>query len=768
MIARLLDRLSGFSADHPKSVLVLVLIVTLAFASLLPRITVDTDPKHMLPVTSPVRQYNDQVEKDFALHADVIVLGIVNEGGIANRATLSRIIELTRAIQALPGVISRDVTSLSTIDNVLSEKGELIIRPALERVPESPAELEAFRKALLENPLFVNRIVSADETTTAVYVPIDPKSNGKQIADAIRSLLPRDPGQDRFYIAGDPVARDTFGTEMFRQMALFSPVAGMIMCLLLWLMFRSAALVAANMAVTMVSIVWSMGLLIGLGYPVHIMSSMSPIFLMAIATDSVHIFNEFAFRFPETKSKRQAILETMSAVGGPVFYSDVTTAAGFASLATAPIIPVKIFGLVIAFGTLVILLLSFTLVPAILALLPERSIPRASAGAKGEGPAGLVRFGAFCVRHGKSIAVMGTVLLAVAGVGLALLRVNNNMVHWFKPNSEVRTADRVMNAHLGGTSLGYLVVQGRAEDAIKDPAMLRGIENLQRELEKDPRVGKTFSVADYVKRINRVLHGDAPAFDRVPDTAGEVGQYLFLFGTSAKPSDLDNVVDYPFQRANVQVQLKSWDAGVMRDVIRRTQAYLAAHPLPGDAAVQPAGTAYFNLVWNDEVLWGMLASFSVGLVLVLVLLTLQMRSLLWGLLAFLPLLFTIALIYGVVGLIGKDFDMPVAVLSTLSLGLAVDFAIHFVARFRERYRQKPDLDQALIWTAARPGRGIFLNAILFAAGFAVMVFADLTPYITVGVFMAAIMLLSALASVMLLPGLVRLFQPVLFKKGGAP
>lgn len=765
MTSRPLERLTAFSVDHPRLVIGLTVLLTLAFAVQLRKITVDTDPKHMLPVTSPVRQYNDQVEKDFALHADVIVLGIVNERGIANRTTLSRITEITRAIQALPGVISRDVTSLSTIDNVLFENGALVVRPALERVPESPADLEAFRKALLENPLFVNRVVSADATATAIYAPIDPKANGKRIADAIRSLLPRDPGQDRFYLAGDPVARDTFGTEMFRQMAFFSPVAGMVMCLVLWLMFRSAALVAANMAVAMVSIVWSMGLLIGLGYPVHIMSSMSPVFLMAIATDSVHIFNEFAFRFPESKDKRLAVLGTMAAVGGPVFYSDVTTAAGFASLATAPIVPVKIFGLVIAFGTLVILLLSFTLVPAILALLREDRIPRVTASPKGGETAGLVRLGAFCVRHAKAIAVGGAVLLAVSGAGLARLRINNNMVHWFKPGSEVRTADRVMNAHLGGTSLGYLVVQGRAEDAIKDPAMLRGIEGLQRELEKDPRVGKTFSVADYVKRINRVLHGDAPVFDRVPDTAGEVGQYLFLFGTSAKPSDLDNVVDYPFQRANVLLQLKSWDAGVMRDVSRRTQAYLAAHPLPGDAAVRPAGTAYFNLVWNDEVLLGMLASFSVGLSLVLVLLALQMRSLLWGLLAFIPLLFTIALIYGVVGLIGKDFDMPVAVLSTLSLGLAVDFAIHFVARFRERYRQEPNLDQALVWTVARPGKGIFLNAILFAAGFAVMVFADLTPYITVGVFMAAIMLLSAVMSIIFLPGLVRLFRSVLFRKG---
>ncbi len=204
-----------------------------------------------------------------------------------------------------------------------------------------------------------------------------------------------------------------------------------------------------------------------------------------------------------------------------------------------------------------------------------------------------------------------------------------------------------------------------------------------------------------------------------------------------------------------------------RAVIARAEAHLAADPLPFGARVRPAGIATFNLVWNDEVLRGMLESFLVGLVLVLVLLVVQTRSLAWGALMFVPLLFTVVFLYGVTGLIGKDFDMPVAVLSTLSLGLGIDFAIHFVARFQERYRRHPDLREALVWTVARPGRGIFLNAALFALGFAVMIFADLTPYVTVGLFMVAIMLLSAFLSVAFLPGLIHLFHRTLLK-GGRP
>jgi hypothetical protein len=765
---KLIRKLTSFSVDHPWLVIGLTVLVTLGFGFQLPRITTDTDPKHMLPITSPVRQYNDQVEREFGLHADNLAVGIVNERGVVNRDTLSHIAELTRQIQKIPGVVVRDVTSLTTIDNVSVEDGNVVVGPLLAGIPSSEAGLEHLRKMLRDNPLLLNRVISTDGKATAIYVPIESNANGKQIADNIRELLPKDPAGDHYFLAGDPISRDTFGAEMFRQMGLFSPIAGLVMCIALWLMFRSAALVLANMAVAMIGIIWSMGLFIGLGFPVHIMSSMSPVFLMAIATDSVHIFNEFYFRYGEVRDKRRAVLETMAAVGRPVVLSDVTTAVGFASLAIGSIVPVRVFGLLVGFGSLVILLMSFTLVPAILILMREDRIAAAAQRERTsdqEGSPLLARLGNFCIQHTKIIVVAGCVLLALAAAGLSRIRVNNNMVHWFKAGSEIRIADRELNRHLGGTSTAYLVVQSQRENAMHDPAMLRAIEGLQRELEKDPLVGNTFSVVDYVKRINRVLHNDDPAFERVPDSATEIAQYLFLFSMSAKASDLNNVVDYPFQKANLWLNLKSWDAGVMRGVIARAEAHLKSRPLPEEATVRPAGIAYFNMVWNDEVLWGMVTSFMAGLGLVLLLLVLETRSLLWGTLSFLPLFFTIAVIYGIVGLAGKDFDMPVAVLSTLSLGLAIDFAVHFVGRFQLRYQERSRLEDSLVWTVARPGKGIFRNAVLFALGFLVMVFADLTPYISVGVLMAAIMLLSSVASVVYLPVLIRIFRrPLLLQK----
>src|SRR3989339_2148601 len=380
-----LERLTQIVLGRPKLVIGLVAAISLFFIAQFPKITIDTDPKHMLPVTSPVRQYNDKIEKDFVLHPDVIVLGVVNTDGIFNPQTLTYVKDLTNAVRQIPGVIVRDVDSLSTVENVFSNEGELVVRPALGDIPQTEEGLSALRKSILDNSLFVGRFISSDGKAVATFIPIEPAANGKEIADKIRALLPKNSGQNRFYLAGDPVARDTFGTEMFRQMGLFSPITGLVMCIALWFMFRNGIVIVANMAAAMISIIWSMGGLIGLGFPVHIMSSMSPVFLMAIATDSVHIFNEFAFRLREGKDKRTAISETMKVVGPPVFYSDVTTAVGFAALATGAIVPLKIFGLVIGFGTLVILLMSYTFVPALLMLIPEKHILK-MAQAHGKGP----------------------------------------------------------------------------------------------------------------------------------------------------------------------------------------------------------------------------------------------------------------------------------------------------------------------------------------------------------------------------------------------
>ncbi|MBF0465096.1 MAG: MMPL family transporter [Nitrospirae bacterium] len=278
-----------FSVVHPRFIVFAVIAITTLFMTQFPKMRTDTNPKNMLPKTSDVRVWNDKVEKTFGLYEDMIVLGIKNENGIINKETLGKILKITDEILRIKGVAARDVNSFKTIINVTEKSDTLSVAPLMYEAPKTEEELASLKKMLSENPLFINRVISRDEKTTAIYVPLEKGANGKEISDKILDIVKKESGQEKYYIVGDPVARDSFGAEMFKLMGLFSPVAGIIMFIFSYVMFRSVLISIFIMVPAMVIIVWSMGLLISMRYPIHIMSSMSPVFLMAIASDSIHI-----------------------------------------------------------------------------------------------------------------------------------------------------------------------------------------------------------------------------------------------------------------------------------------------------------------------------------------------------------------------------------------------------------------------------------------------------------------------------------------------
>ncbi len=501
----------GKCAAHPWFVLTLVVLITFAFGSQLRRLQMDTDPKSMLPASAPVRTYNDQVENWFGIHPDVIVVGISSESGIFEPSTLARVASVTDQIARLPGVIARDLAGLGTvIDVTTSDSGMLQAHPILEQIPSDAESAKKLERQVLGNSLLVNRVISKDAKTTAIYVPIEKTASGKVVADQIKAVATHELGPERYFISGDPVARHTMGEEMFRQRRVFAPLAALIMSALLWYMFRSWRAIFNNLAVALIAIVWSMGLFGRLGIPIHILASMAPIFLIAISTDTVHILNEFTFRRTEVPDRRQAILQTMKAVGAPILFSDLTTIAGFASLAIGPIVPARVFGLMVAFGTCVIVLLSFTLVPALLALGGDRQLSPVKLPPMRPSPT-LAWLGQFSVAWKGRIALAGVILIVVSIVGISRVRVNNNLLAYFKSNSEIRIADRHLSKALGGTAPMYLVAEGNESSGATRPEFLLALSKLQRSLDQDPIVGKTVSVVDVLERVNRVLNGNTSA-----------------------------------------------------------------------------------------------------------------------------------------------------------------------------------------------------------------------------------------------------------------
>lgn len=753
-------RIVEFSVNRPKVVIFLTIMITVFLAVQLPKIKIDTDPENMLRDDEPVRIFHQKVKTDFGID-EIIVLGIVRDDGIFRRESLERIKRLTGEIRNLKGVIADDVESLSVTNNVITEDGTLKVRPPMAEVPGTQEGIETLKKEVMANPLFRDRFVSADERGAAIYIPVSSKDIAHGIGEKVRAIYEKETGPERYYMAGLPIAEATFGHEMFRQMALTAPMAGGLLMIVFYLIFRRFSFVFPPMMVAMLSVVWTMGALIGSGYTVHIMSSMIPVFLMPIAIcQAVHILSDFYEKLPLVNERKTAILGVFEELVRPLFFAPITTAVGFADLALADIPPVRVFGIFIAIGIVMAWLLSMTFLPAVLMLIKEKKpIIKEEAGSKVLGWIGRTSLG-----KSMAITVLGGMLLVAAVYGVTLLSVNDNPVKWFKKHHPIRVADSELNRLIGGTYISYLVLEGESQDDIKRPEVMNYIEGMQRHLEGNRLVGKTTSVADVVKRVNYVLHDEDRRYEVLPTEKDTTGQYLFLFLMSSAPDELDNFTDYSFSKANIWVQLRSGDNRDMTEVVKHTEAFVRANPLPSGVTMKWSGLPYLNITWQGIMVSGMLKATIGTWWVVFILMILQFRSILWGIVGMFPLMFSVAFVYGLIGFLGVEYDMPIAVCSTLAIGLGDDFAIHFITRFRQRYQQSGDLKKAMEWTmGGEPALAIFRNALVIAIGFTPLVMATLTPYVTVGLFFGSLAFFAGITTLIFLPALIGRFRKVLLK-----
>jgi len=874
---------TNFSVKHYKAVTIIMMLFTLSLASLIPRIRVDTDPENMLSEDEPVRAFHNQTKEQFSL-SDIVVVGIINEhnpNGVFNPASLKRIYELTEFTKTLRwpdeenpglevGVIEVDLLAPSTVDHIgQGEPGVVRFEWLMARPPATQAEALAIKDKAMSNPLLKGTLVSEDGKAICLYLPLTSKDLSYRIYSELKDKIADFAGDEEYHITGLPVAEDTFGVEMFIQMAVSAPLAMVVIFILMLLFFRKLVLVISPMIVALASVISTMGLLIGLSYPVHIMSSMIPIFLMPIAVvDSVHILSEFFDRYTIEKGRKQTILEVMGNLFTPMLYTSLTSAAGFASLALTPIPPVQVFGVFVAIGIMIAWVCTITFVPAYVMMIKEESLVNfGSASAHDQNPSRLGNMlssaGRFTYAGAKPILVAILVIAAVAVYGITRIQINDNPVKWFSKRHPIRRADIELNKHFGGTYMAYLVLEGaeakpkveheyldglrkrwlekglaitpdfpdapdltarleklllarasvdktrrrfldefvalaaqkadkaeednRIDEAdawyevgsffemeierlklFKQPQTLEYISRLQRHLESTGVVGKSNSVADVVKKVYQELTDGSEANFKIPASSAAIAQCLMQFQSSHNPDDLWHLVTYNYDRANVWIQLTSGDNKDMEKVVKAADEFFTANPPPTELKHNWAGLTYINTVWQDKMVAGMLQSFMGSFIIVFIMMAILFRSPLWGIVCMIPLLVTITVIYGVIGLVGKDYDMPVAVLSALTLGMAVDFAIHFLQRARTSFAETGSWKAAAAVMFGEPALAISRNVAVIAIGFLPLLAAPLVPYKTVGIFLCAIMALSGLVTLTALPAIVRVLEKRLFRSAKEP
>ncbi len=359
------DFILKWSMGRPRLVYALTALAVVATGAMMPLIHIDTDPENMLRADQPERVFHNAVEERFALH-DAIVVGVVNDGprGVFNPQTLEALHRVTERVLEIEGVIVPDLMSLSEADNITQGgQGSLRFEWMMKEPPADMEGAERIRDAVNRLPLLRDTLVSGDGKAAAVYVPLESKDLSYPVSRRIGEIVADESAAGEWHITGLPVAEDTFGHEMFVQMAISAPLAALMIFILMWYFFRNIRLIISPMIVAIGTVIVTMGMLIGLGFTVHIMSSMIPIFLMPIAVvDSIHIMSEFADHYSKGDNARDVMRRVVGHLFKPMLFTSLTSAVGFASLMLTPIPPVQIFGAFVAFGILLAFLLTIVFI----------------------------------------------------------------------------------------------------------------------------------------------------------------------------------------------------------------------------------------------------------------------------------------------------------------------------------------------------------------------------------------------------------------------
>lgn len=860
------NALVDFAIHRSWVTILLILMATAITGSFFPQVNIDTDPEHMLPENEASRLFHNQAKKTFDL-SEIVVVGIVNEtapDGVFTPQTLQNIHTVAQFAKTLrwedpdhpereQGVIEVDMIAPSLVEHISQAgPGTIAFDWLMPAPPETREQALAVREKIMANPMLAGRMASEDGKALCLYLPLTDKRFSYRVYTALNEKIATLNGTDQFHITGLPVAQDAIGVEMFTEMMVASPLAMGTIFLLLFYFFRKLSLTILPMLIATFSVVMAMGLMIGLGFDVHIMSSMIPVFLMSIAVvDCIHILSEFFDCYTPEKGRKQTIREVLDTLFMPMLYTSLTSAAGFFSLALTPIPPVQVFGVFVGIGIMAAWLLTIIFVPAYIMVLPKNAFRNFGYEAHAKDShtlmgSVLLATGRTAYRRAKPIIAGLVVLLFISAWGISQIQINDNPVKWFAPEHPIRKADTALNAHFKGTHPAYLILDGqeantsspefrqdvssrfmefaqkmsphapnakkladrllrdiwntaeagepdrpfldsaialadeRAERSSDDdyyvydelksffsleqerlktfkrPDVLQYLSGLQQELEREGLVGKAVSPADVVSKINQEMLDGSTANYRVPGKLQSVGECYMQFQQGHRPHDLWHFVTPDFGHACAVVQLSSGDNKVMESVESFVDDYFENTPPPAPMNHSWAGLTYINVAWQNQMVQGMLRSFLGSFGIVLIMAVFLFRSLKWGLLCMVPLTLTIAFIYGFIGIIGKDYDMPVAVLGVLTLGMSVDFAIHFVERSRSIYAKTGSWRETVPMMFDAPARAISRNVLVIAIGFLPMLLSSLVPYRTTSLLLSSIMLLSGMLTLVGMPAIITL------------
>ncbi len=719
-------------------------------------ITVSDDHRILLGKDNPQLTAFDVLQDTYSESNTALIAIAPRRGSVFTKETLRAIEELTEAAWKAPH--SSRVDSLTNYTHSRAEGDDLIVEPLVDDASAlSDADLRRIRKIALNATEIAGRLVSHDERVGALainFVMPEKRDNVVvEITDYLNTIMDKaresHPGMT-YYLTGDVVLNRTVADATTDSMSNLGSIAFVVVLIGSALLLRSLLGTLSIVFVIIFAINATMGFTGWVGLVFSPITAGLPIIVMVIAVaHSVHIVTAVLLAMRNGLDKNAAIVESLHSNIWPVFLTSLTTAIGFLSLNTSDSPPFRELGNLVAFGVLCVFLFSITLLPALLSILPLRART-----VRSDKSPFFERFGDFIVERRKFLLCFVALLTIALLTGLPRNELSEDWTKQFDERYRFRRdTDFVIKNLTGLNSLEYSLKSGR-EGGITEPEYLKKVEAFVKWYRKQPEVTHVRAFTDVMKRLNKNMHGDDPAFYKVPEDPRLAAQYLLLYEFSLPfGSNLNDRIDVAKSATRMTVTVQGVSARGLRELDLRAQAWLRGN-MPGLAG-EATGLSMIFAHLTQRNMESMLRGTFIGMTLISLILVLVFKSLRLGLISLVPNFIPAAMSFGLWGYMVGRVSLAGSVMTIIAFGIIVDDTIHFLSKYlkarREEGLSSPEAVRATFRTV---GHALWTTTVVLSAGFLVFTLSGYEGSWTLGLMVSITIVFGLLTDFLLLPPLL--------------
>ncbi|HUS86858.1 MAG TPA: efflux RND transporter permease subunit, partial [Bacteroidales bacterium] len=695
------------------------LIIGAGAGVLIPMAETDPEMRNYIPLSMKSRIETDKIESEFGVQDMIVIL--FSDSCIINSDNLKQIKDIDRAISRVNGISSR--ISPFTVRTIKSEEGMMVAEPLIKEIPSSPSEIKQLGADILENRFARDIVVSSDLTTASITATISNTEAETRTLQKVDSVLYLFQGGSKITSGGLPYIRQSIQKEVNKDALILVPVALFIMLFILKTTLGSWRSVMMPFSVVVLSTAASMALIPLLGWKLSIITLLVPIILIAVANNYgiylVARFQELKAQNPGL-SHRALINELLRSLNMPILFSGMTTVAGILGLLTHSIIPAKQVGILAATGVLLALSLSLLLIPALIFIggsgIVKNDRKKHSAGIFNKL---LTRLSGQIIRNPGKILVTSAILTVIISSGIFLLRINTNQETYFPKRHPIRQASQIINTKFGGSQTISVMIEGD----IKSPVVMKGIDKLTNQIETQKGVGQIFSISQVVREMSKAIFTNTEAgYDKIPESGEAIAQMFELYNMSGDQDDYKQLMNLENSKAHILIRLSEPENSVIKSVKTRISQLTTDFP----AEVTVGGYAIIMADFAGSIIKGQVLSLLFAVVTVLVLLTIIFKSFKGGLICSIPLVASIFILFGFMGFTGIALDAATALLSSLMIGVGIDFTIQYVWCFNSQIRAGLSYPAATEKAMGTIGRSIIINGMSVMAGFSALMLSGFT------------------------------------------